>query len=249
MRRVLAFLFGLVVLVGSILAALVVGSIGVLPFVVLPRFRRERYAIAGARVWAWVTIRCILFAELRIDGSAGLDDKQGALILCNHRSWLDPLLLMQALRSNGLSKREILWIPVIGFYGWISGAVYFDRRSERDRARARDEVLQLVASGARVQVFPEGKRSRDGTLRQRVSLTLARDCWERGIPVVPCAVWGSENAIPTPTSGAYPGARVRLVIGEAMWPAQSLDGSTFADEAWREVSRLLASLDADAQDP
>lgn len=238
-RKVLAALFGVWALAGAIGLGLAVGTWGVLPFVVVPRGRRERYTMRAAQVWAWLVVRVVLCTRVEVHGHWRLPDGQGAILFCNHRSWLDPLLLMAETRSNGLSKREIVWIPVIGLYGYLSGAVFFDRRSMQDRHRARREVMALVKGGHRVQVFPEGTRSVDGTLRQRVFLTSAYDAYQRGIPVVPCAVVGTERVLPPHRAEAWPFRRVVLEIGDPLRPAEYPDAERFALACWAGVTERV----------
>ncbi|MCA9569056.1 MAG: 1-acyl-sn-glycerol-3-phosphate acyltransferase, partial [Myxococcales bacterium] len=223
----------------AVVLGLVVGCTMVLPFAVLPRGRRERYTIRGAAVWAWLCIRGVLLCRPRITGTIDLPPGQGAILVCNHRSWLDPMLLIAYGLSNGLSKREILYIPVIGLFGHLSGAVFFDRRDRGHRAWARKEVLKLVKGGHRLQVFPEGTRSKDGNLRRKVFLTLPRDAWNDGIPVVPCAVSHTEDVLPVGRFAAYPGKEVGVVFGATLWPKDFASEEDFAVACWKAVKDLL----------
>ena len=220
-----------------------------LPFAVLPRGRRERYSILGAQAWARFVVRVVLLARPRVIGEIQLPPGQGALLLANHRSWLDPLLLIAYGRSNGLSKREILYIPIIGVMGHLAGAVFFDRRSKEQRAWARQEVARLVRGGHRLQVFPEGTRSKDGTLRKRVFLTLPRDAWSDGIPVVPCAVIHTERVLPVGRPAAYPFQEVTVVFGPTLWPKEHTSEEDFAIASWQAVKDLLRQQEGSSDDP
>ncbi len=233
-------LFALWSLVACVALAMVVGCVGVLPFVIVPRGKRERFTIVAAQIWAWLCVRVVLLVRPRIEGKIDLPPGKGAILLCNHRSWLDPLLLIAYGRSNGLSKREIFYIPFVGLFGHLTGAVFFDRRNREQRAWARREVLKLVEGGHRIQVFPEGTRSKDGKLRRRVFLTLPRDAWHDRIPVVPCAVIGTEEVLPVGRFAAYPNREVRLLFGPTLWPEDYPDDGTFAVAGWQAVKALLA---------
>lgn len=225
----------------SFLLGFVVGTVMVLPFAVLPRGTRERFAMVGASTFAWLVIRGVLLVDVVQRGRVDVRDNAGALLLCNHRSWLDPLLLMAYGRSNGLSKRSILYLPFVGIFGYLSGAVFFDRRDRADRARARAEVLRLVRGGNRLQVFPEGTRSTDGHLRRRVFLALPRDAFNDGIPVVPCAALHTERVLPVGAFAAHPLKSVELRFGETLYPADFADEADFAIAAWQAVKDLLVS--------
>lgn len=239
--RILGFLYGVLALLGATALALVMGTVLVLPFAPLPRGRRERYTVPPASVWARWVVRYIVWARDEVVGAAPPPGR-GAIVLCNHRSWLDPVLLIAHTRSNGLSKSQIGWIPVLGQLGWLTGAVFFDRRDPRDRDRARREVLHLVRAGHRVQVFPEGTRTRTGELSERVYLTLAMDAFHEGLPVLCCAVWRTERAVPAVDAAAWPFQRVWLAIGPALEPRDHPDARTFAAACWDEVKAQLAGL-------
>jgi 1-acyl-sn-glycerol-3-phosphate acyltransferase len=230
----------------SVLAAFVIGGVTILPFVVVPRGRRERYTMPGAVWWASLVLHAILFARPRVTGQAEIAEG-GALFLCNHRSWLDPLLLMAYTRSQGLSKREILYIPFVGMYGWLTGAVFFDRSSPAQRSRAREETMQLVRGGHRIHVFPEGTRSRSAELGPKVYLTLVRDCFDAGVPVVPCAVWATDHTLPPGRIAAIPCQACRLDIGAARHPRDFPDAEAFAVACWADVSDRVGALRAEAQ--
>lgn len=237
MRRAAAAMFGVWALLLSILGAAVVGTTMLLPFWPVPRGRRERFTIVGAQIWARFVIQVVLLCRVKVEGSIPHGD--GALLVCNHRSWLDPLLLIGWTRSNGLSKKQVLYIPAVGFFGWLSGAVYFDRRDPAQRAHARDEVMRLIRSGHRIQLFPEGTRTTTGRLREKVYLTLVRDAWEAKVPVVPCAVFDTERVLPVDRWAAHPLQKVRVKVLEALQPADFESADAFAEAAWQRVREAV----------
>ena len=236
-------MYGLAVISLCVLAACVVGTVGALPFIVVPRGRRERWTVRVAQVWAWFVVRVLLLCRPVVTGQHGLGPTEGAVVFCNHRSWVDPLLLIIHLRSNGLSKRHILYLPAIGFYGWLTGAIFIDRRSAQSRGRAREEVMSMVQSGCRIQVFPEGTRTRNGQLSEKVYLRTALDAHARALPVVPCGVMDTEQALPVPMVGAYPLTRPRLHIGEALRPEDYPSADGFAAACWDAVVRIVDDLE------
>jgi 1-acyl-sn-glycerol-3-phosphate acyltransferase len=101
----------------------------------------------------------------------------------------------------------------------------------------------MVQSGCRIQVFPEGTRTRDGQLSETVYLRTARDAHARGLPVVPCGVMDTEQALPVPMVGAYPLTTPRLHIGEALRPSDYPDADRFAVACWDAVVRIVGGLE------
>lgn len=246
--RSVTVLYGVLAMIAAAVIGLLLALVGVLPFVPLPRTRRERYTLVAASWWALIVVRGLLFVRDDVRG-APPDPSQGALVLCNHRSWLDPILLMAHTRSNGLSKAEIFWIPILGQLGWLTGAVFFDRRNKHGRARARREVLDLVRAGHRVQVFPEGTRTRTGEIGERVYLAIPMDCYREGLPVVCCAVWGTERVLPATEWACLPGQRVRLHLGPTLYPRDFPDARAFAQACWDQVQRDVSALRAEEEEP
>ncbi len=243
MTRALGLAYGIWCLVAASTWAAIVGTIGILPFVVVPRGRRERYTMTTGVLWARTVIAAILFARPTVTGEVALrDPARGALVVSNHRSWLDTVLLVAYTRSQGLGKSQIKYIPFIGLFGWLIGAVYFDRKNPDARKQARNDVLWMVKQGNRIHVYPEGTRSLTSEVAAKVHLTLVMDCWEAKLPVVPCAVWGTERTLPADHTAVYVGQRSRLDIGVALYPEDFPDAGSFADAVWKDVVARVERL-------
>lgn len=246
MTRALGFVYGLWCLVAASLWAAVVGTLAILPFVVVPRGRRERYTMVTGVFWARTVLAAILFARPRVTGEVVLrDPTRGALVISNHRSWLDTVLLVAYTRSQGLGKSQIKYIPFIGLFGWLIGAVYFKRSDPDARKRARNEVLWMLQQGNRIHVYPEGTRSLTSEVAAKVHLTLVMDCWDAGLPVVPCAVWGTDRTLPADHTAVYVFQRSRLDIGSALYPEDFPDARAFADAVWKDVLDRIVRLKAE----
>ena len=235
---VLGAVYAVVALLLAVVAGFMSGTLLALPFALIPRGRRERYTVQATRLFGWLCVRVILLARPQVRGLEHVPRERGALIVCNHRSWLDPLLIATYLKANGLSKREILYLPVIGFYGWLAGVVFVDRSSLTARKRARDEMRAMLTAGNRMFVFPEGTRSRTGELGDKVHLGLIEDCHRSGVAVLPCAVAGTERTLPVGAIVAFPLQRVRLTVGELVEPSGYDDPKTFASACWQRVVAL-----------
>lgn len=89
------------------------------------------------------------------------DDVGPVLLYANHRSWLDPVLLLFALRRpiSFMAKEELFRVPVIS---WLLNAVHAIpiRRGYADVAAVK-EALRVLRSGGQFCIFPEGTRNKD----------------------------------------------------------------------------------------
>lgn len=245
MKRLFGSLYAILGL-ALVLVFAALTCIPIVPFAVLPRGRRERYAIWGARWFAWMCLVPILWARMTVIGTENLPKKRGYLVVCNHRSWADVAMLILHTSSQGISKKEVAWLPFFGLNGYLSGAIFFDRESRGARGRVPEQALHLLRNGANLHVFPEGTRTRDGRLRSKIHLRLLQLCWENGIDVVPACVWGTEACLPASRFEAHPGTAMGLEIAPPLPRDAFADGETFAKATWAKVEEMAGRRGADA---
>lgn len=224
-----------------------VGTLLLLPLLLIPRGRRERYASPVARAYGWLCTRVVLLQSPQILGQENLPSQRGYLVICNHRSWLDVAMLVYATDSVGVSKKDIFYIPFLGQGAWIVGAIFFDRRDRNSRGKVVSEALDMMAKGANIHLFPEGTRTRDGRLLPKVHLRLIEAAWERGIPVVPACTWDTEKALPAGKLWAWPGGTPGLQIAPLLRPEQFPDAHSFARTAWERVVEMARVHGADQE--
>ena len=131
--------------------------------------------------------------KLRISGEIG--SIRSSVIVCNHQSYLDPLLLISLFpRQKTIVKSTFFSVPILG---WLLGQSGFlpstseDRLSELmiERLETMDDFL---ASGGNLFIFPEGTRSRDGTIGRlnKGAFKIARLC---GTPIEVLYIEGTNR--------------------------------------------------------
>ncbi len=88
----------------------------------------------------------------------GAPIRPGALLVGNHVSWLDIVVMMAAgdERVRMVSKVEVSRWPVIGRLARASRAIFVDRSKPKQLPRTVAQVADALRSGDAVQVFPEG---------------------------------------------------------------------------------------------
>ncbi|WP_436758668.1 lysophospholipid acyltransferase family protein [Streptosporangium sp. V21-05] len=86
------------------------------------------------------------------DGPAGA----APLVVANHVSWLDPLVMAAVLPCRLLAKREVRVWPVIGLLAAGAGALFIDRDRLFALPEAVGGVATALADGHPVAAFPEG---------------------------------------------------------------------------------------------
>jgi 1-acyl-sn-glycerol-3-phosphate acyltransferase len=116
--------------------------------------RRRRLAWGGAvfRFWSRLLGRAMgMRASVR-----GRPPRRPFLLVANHVSYMDILLLGGAAGGVFVAKREIGGWPVLGHLCRLVGTVFVDRDSKRDLVRVARDLGDRLALGLGVVVFPEG---------------------------------------------------------------------------------------------
>lgn len=118
---------------------------------VLPLLRARGRAAVG-RYWARALLRGF-GVRLEVRGRLPL---RRALLVSNHVSWIDVLVLLAVSPAQLLAKYEVREWPVIGWLAAAAGTIFVDRSRPKQLPRTVAEVAGALRSGAVVGVFPEG---------------------------------------------------------------------------------------------
>ena len=142
--------------------------------------------------------------RLKIEGQENVPDVGPALIVCNHRSAIDPLILAYAVRNRYINFGAASWswsVPVYGHLHQALGAFPLSLTGGKG-----DEELQpgveLLKDGEIVGFFPEGGETifEPGKVEKikRFKTGFARLALDARIPVIPAAIIGLvERRLPT----------------------------------------------------
>jgi 1-acyl-sn-glycerol-3-phosphate acyltransferase len=117
-----------------------------------------RAHLALMRTWARTTLS-IMGVRLAVTGRPPAPP---FLLVANHLSYVDILVLLATVRGTLLSKAEIAHWPVLGFLARTTGTLFVDRTKKRDLPRVIAEIERCSARGVGVAMFPEGTSS-DGS--------------------------------------------------------------------------------------
>jgi 1-acyl-sn-glycerol-3-phosphate acyltransferase len=185
------------------------------------------------RLLVWFFVRVVY--RVRIHGIEHIPAEGPALIVCNHVSFVDALVIIAASRRpiRFVMDHRIFKIPVLNFIFRENQAIPI--ASARDDREVLREAYRRIASalgeGDLVGIFPEGHITEDGELsafRGGISKILATT----PVPVVPMALrglWGSffsRKGGPAMRKPFRRGLfnRIELVIGKALAPADVSPG-------------------------
>jgi 1-acyl-sn-glycerol-3-phosphate acyltransferase len=122
------------------------------------RFGRLPQAQRNLRVQLWAgRMLEVLGIELVVYGRP---PQQGPILLvANHISWLDILVMHAARHCRFVSKADVKRWPLIGTLATGAGTLYIERESRRDAMRVVHHMAHSLHNGEIVAVFPEGTTS------------------------------------------------------------------------------------------
>ena len=81
------------------------------------------------------------------------------LLVCNHLSYLDILVLGSLSKAVFVAKSEVKHWPVFGWFGWLAGTVFVRRARRGEVAEVGAQIRALLEAGHLVILFPEGTSS------------------------------------------------------------------------------------------
>jgi 1-acyl-sn-glycerol-3-phosphate acyltransferase len=165
---------------------LVLHIIAALPTFFLPR----RAFMTLAKSWGRTSNALLAVAGIRVE-LRGLDKiPQGALLVASkHQSVWETFALIPLFDDPAfIYKRELIWIPVFGWYLWKSDQVPVDRKA-RGGAMAGmiESARQEIGRGRQIVIFPEGTRTAPGAPPAYKS-GLANLYAAMGVPCAPIAL-------------------------------------------------------------
>ncbi|GGS62331.1 lysophospholipid acyltransferase family protein [Nonomuraea spiralis] len=146
-RRAARLSAALLVLLTSLPVFLVMGA--------APRLWRARIVRAAARL----LLRALGVRVEVTESEPPACEAAGLLVVANHVSLLDPVVMLAALPCRLLAKQEVRGWPLIGTLGAACGALFIDRERLSTLPVAVGLIRDALRAGEAVAVFPEGTTS------------------------------------------------------------------------------------------
>ncbi len=132
--------------------------LAVFDFLLHCAFRPPQTALAARAAWLQrAARRCLRIFKLQPQ-VAGPVPARG-LLIGNHLSYLDILVLASLTPTVFVSKRDIKFWPVIGWLAGLAGTLFVDRERRTRVGQTNEEIRKALDDGALVVLFPEGTSS------------------------------------------------------------------------------------------
>lgn len=126
------------------------------------------------------------------------------MVVMNHISWLDILVLLAAQPVSFVSKAEVRHWPLIGWLATNVGTLYIERGNRRDALRVVHQIADALQGDQLIAIFPEGTTS-DGRQVLPFHANLMQAAISAASPVQPVALRFLEASGQISLSPAYIG--------------------------------------------
>lgn len=180
---------------------------------------------------------CYLFLRFiyrwEVEGRENIPEQGPLIVISNHTSLMDPVLVGVALPRtiHYMAKEELFDIPVLKWI--IIGLRAFPvRRGVSDRA-ALKKSLQILNNNEVLGIFPEGKRSLDGSLNpfQGGAAMLSI---KTGAPILPVAIIFNKSS--------FRGSRVKVKFGKPIMVKKDMTSPQRVQDITSEAYKIVADM-------
>jgi 1-acyl-sn-glycerol-3-phosphate acyltransferase len=168
--------------IDSVLFGFVIVLLGWLPF-------RQRYGLA--RTWAQTNVglaKILCGLDWTVEGREHIPREGAHVTMWKHTSTWETMAQIVVFPPQAwVLKRQILWIPFVGWATWLMKCIAIDRGSgHRAVNQVLDQGRDRLAAGIWVLIFPEGTRMAPGETR-KYGVSGALLASQAGVKLVPVA--------------------------------------------------------------
>ena len=215
--------------------------------------RHSRYTFLQSCLYLTNTLFTRVLWRAEIAGTLDLPDDQGAVIVCNHRSGIDPLLIQLS------TDRIVHWLVAREYYQAFGISIVFNslqsipvNRGGIDTA-ATKMAIRYAQQGGLVGLFPEGRVNLTSELLLPGRPGAALIALRARVPVIPCYVEGPPYD-GTALGSFFMAAKARVVMGRPidLSPYYDREGDRAVLQELtilflREIAKLAGVDDYDAK--
>lgn len=178
-------------------------------FPLLPQ-RRQKNIL---RSWS-TALLSILNVRTSIAGNIPLQELRSGLIVANHISWLDVIVLNAVLPLRFVAKSEVRGWPVIGWLCARAHTLFIARHRRSDTAHTNLKMAEALQQGECLALFPEGTTT-DGSRVKHFHSSLLQSAIDAHCNIYPVTIRYHDRAGNINTNAAY------------------IDDMTFAGSLWK----------------
>jgi 1-acyl-sn-glycerol-3-phosphate acyltransferase len=155
----------------------------------------------------------MLNIDIIVEGQPPMHRKGGCLIVANHVSWLDIIVMNAIHPSRFIAKSEVNDWPVIGWLTRRCGTVFIERAQRRNASMVNRRITRLFEQNVSIGLFPEGTTT-DGKQVAPFHSALIQPAIDAGIRVQPMALRYREKNGEPGTAAVFIG---EMTLAQSIW--------------------------------
>ncbi|MCK5554036.1 MAG: 1-acyl-sn-glycerol-3-phosphate acyltransferase [Deltaproteobacteria bacterium] len=215
-------------------------ALSTLSFITYPLDRNGNIVHIYARWWAKIQL-LVSGVRVKVKGLEHIGNEPAYIYMSNHQGAYDIFALLSCLpvQFRWIAKKELFAIPILGWAMSAANYISIDRSGKRKALESIKKAANKIKEGVSVVIFPEGTRSRDGSIQpfKRGGFTLAI---QSGVPIIPITINGSWNVMPRDSMRVRPG-EIQITIDRSIEtaPFSLKDRNVLMEEIRKTVERNL----------
>jgi len=176
-------------------------------------FDRRRYILHQWTCrWSDIVLGMNPYWKVRVEGREKIDPSKVYVMVSNHQSGLDILVLFKLhCHFKWVAKNGLFRIPFIGWNMGLNGYIPIERSRGRSKLQMMDKAADSIRAGNSVILFPEGTRSRDGGL-QTYKTGAFRLALETRSEILPIVIIDTHSAIKKGGLMIHKNDHIKLVV-------------------------------------
>jgi 1-acyl-sn-glycerol-3-phosphate acyltransferase len=171
----------------------------------------ENKAHKIANMWARTLLR-LTGIRVQVIGLENVLMNRPQIFMANHQSDFDILIVLAHVpgQFRWIVKKELFKIPVFGKAMKSAGYIEIDRQNHERAMTSLAEAAWKIREGKSVMTFPEGTRSKDGTIGP-FKQGLFHLAIQAGVPIVPISIVGAREIMPKRSLRIRPGTITMII--------------------------------------
>lgn len=164
--------------------------------VLYPFDKQRKIAHAQCYWWSDILIRLNPYWKIKVSGLENIDKKKTYIIVANHQSLADIIVLYQMkTQFKWVAKESLFSVPFVGWCMSLAKHIKLERGDFSSIKKVYREAAEWVRAGMSVLFFPEGTRSETGEMSEFQNGAFKLAIKERKA-VLPVLLTGTRDAIP-----------------------------------------------------
>ncbi|MEW6101948.1 MAG: lysophospholipid acyltransferase family protein [Candidatus Omnitrophota bacterium] len=182
--------------VGIFLIVILFFAMAFLSIILYPFDRKRKVVHAQCFWWTDAVTALNPYWDVRISGLENIDYQKTYVVVSNHQSLADIVLMYKTrLQFKWVAKESLFKIPILGWNMLLARHIRLRRGSLSSVKRVYKEAGEWLRKKVSVVFFPEGTRSDNDGLGEFQNGAFKLAIKEK-VPILPIMIRGTKNAIP-----------------------------------------------------